>query len=264
MVGRTERAGLHVPERLFHLLEGRLERGRGHGWLEIFRGGGFGGIRQAHVRLVRADGRKGAPAGADGRRAGEGGQAGLRGRDARAGATTRLRGEEGGGGTSQVAGERRHEGVIGIGADQRCGALRIGMSVVGKIDITGGAFGLQFILAQVGRAGMHGSRRDRRYSIGRFRPRLGLRVPCPVGFRGGGAFARFGSQQLIFLLEFFQPHGAVHFGVTFMASDRGGKKTGLVSDDIVAQREPLPLMISRPVGQRPFDVRKLAFGALDR
>lgn len=110
---------------------------------------------------------------------------------------------------------------------------------------------------------MHGGRRDRRDSIRSFRSRLRVRIRTTVGFGGIGGFTCFRTEQLIFLLEFFEPDRAVHLGVAFLTPHRRGKEPGLISDDIVAQRELLSLMISRPIRQSPFNIRKLAFGSLD-
>lgn len=110
---------------------------------------------------------------------------------------------------------------------------------------------------------MHGSWRDRRCSIGGFRSRFRPGMWTPVGVARVDALTCFRAQQLVFLLELFEPDGTVDFGVTLLTSHRGGEESGLVADDVVAQRQSLSLVVSRPIRERPLNVRKLALGPLD-
>lgn len=81
-------------------------------------------------------------------------------------------------------------------------------------------------------------------------------MKAAVGLIRVGVFTCFGTEQLIFLLELFQPDWAVHLCVALRAPHGRGKEHGLVPDDVVAQRKSLALVIPGPIRQSTLDVRK--------
>ena len=63
-----------------------------------------------------------------------------------------------------------------------------------------------------------------------------------------GSFARFGTQQMILLLELLQPTITVDFEVAVRTSYSSGEKTRLVANNAVVQWQALTLVVSGPVG----------------
>lgn len=88
-------------------------------------------------------------------------------------------------------------------------------------------------------------------------------MKATVGLVCIGVFTCFGTEQLIFLLELFQPDWAVHLCMALRAPHGRGKEHGLVPDDVVAQRKSLALVIPGPIRQSTLDIRKFPLGPFD-
>jgi hypothetical protein len=122
------------------------------------------------------------------------------------------------------------------------------------------AFALEVLCTLLGYYGGVGGRypawRRRRGSPRRLHVRW--RIRRTLGLLSNRPLPRPGSHQVILLLELFQPTGAVRLEVAVRVTNGGRKKSGLISNDGIAERKSLSLVVSRPVCKRTFNVRKLA------
>jgi hypothetical protein len=68
---------------------------------------------------------------------------------------------------------------------------------------------------------------------------------------------------MILLLELFQPTRAVRFEVAVRVTHSRSEEASLVPDNSITERQTLPLVVSRPIRKRTFNVGEFSFRSFD-